>query len=140
MVKFTVVASGESRVKVRPQRGLRQRDPLSPYLFIVVKDVLSKIVQKDLESGQLSSVLSNAFSYIFVADDAILFLKVEIESACAKIKQFLYTYGRAMGQKINFDKSGVLFSSNMCAIGKSGVSLSLCPCGRWVLWWMIFRR
>lgn len=34
-------------------RGLRKRDPLSPYLFITVLKALSKLVKRDMDRGLL---------------------------------------------------------------------------------------
>lgn len=44
--------------------------------------------------------------------DALLFAKVEL-GECRKIMEILDLYGNASGQTINFDKSGIFFSSNM---------------------------
>jgi hypothetical protein len=37
----------------KPTRGLRQGDPLSPYLFLFVVDGLSKLLQKEIAHGSL---------------------------------------------------------------------------------------
>lgn len=47
-VKFNIMANGGKRGSVSPSRGLRQGNPLSPYLFILVIDVLSKLISKGL--------------------------------------------------------------------------------------------
>ncbi|KAF7153235.1 hypothetical protein RHSIM_Rhsim01G0171900 [Rhododendron simsii] len=49
--------------------------------------------------------------------DALLFLKAEIQN-CQVIKDILCTYGEASGQRINFDKSGIAFSSNLNDVEK----------------------
>ncbi|KAF7135399.1 hypothetical protein RHSIM_Rhsim08G0131400 [Rhododendron simsii] len=56
-VDFVVQANGEARANVSPQRGLRQGDPLSPYLFLLVKDVLSRLIQKEIDNHQLADVI-----------------------------------------------------------------------------------
>lgn len=68
--------------KVTPQRGLRQGDPLSPYLFLLVKDVLSKLIQLEINEGRMAGMRINrncpVLSHIFFADDVFLFLKAEL--------------------------------------------------------------
>lgn len=119
-VKFAVCVNGETRAHVIPTRGLRQGDPLSPYLFLLVKDVLSNMLNRAIVSGQLSGIRINrhcpTLSHIFFADDALLFAKAEL-GECRKLKEIL-EYGLASGQSINLDKSGVMFSTNVQPIEK----------------------
>jgi hypothetical protein len=60
-----------------PSRGLRQRDPLSPFLFLFVPDGLSALLQKEVENTGISplKVCHNApgISHLLFADDTLLF-------------------------------------------------------------------
>lgn len=111
------MVNGEARIQINPSRGLQQGDPLSPYLFVTVKDVLSKMIIKARDSNEICGIKLNRhcpqLSHIFFANDALLFLKAEVQN-CDNIKAILKDYGIASRQRINFDKSGVFFSSNMC--------------------------
>lgn len=114
-VRFHIFANGEKRATVNPTRGLRQGDPLSPYLFLLVIDVLSKLLSKDICDQRLTGLKLKPscpiLSHLFFADDAILFLKAN-KLECTHVLKTLETYNLASGQLVNFSKSGVVFSSN----------------------------
>jgi len=50
-VRFSVLINGEYSSFFSSSRGLRQGDPLSPLLFIVMMESLSKLVHKGCEVG-----------------------------------------------------------------------------------------
>jgi hypothetical protein len=46
LVHYAVVINGEPRGHITPMRGIRQGDPISPYLFLLCAEVLSSLVTK----------------------------------------------------------------------------------------------
>lgn len=82
-VRFNIFANGEKRATVNLSRGLRQGDPLSPYLFLLVIDVLSKFLSKELVNQNISGIRLTpscpVLSHLFFANDAILFVKANKE-------------------------------------------------------------
>lgn len=43
-VTYSVIVNGEAVGQIKPKVGLRQGDPLSPYLFILCMEVLSRML------------------------------------------------------------------------------------------------
>ena len=52
--KFSVLENGSSSGFIQSSRKLRQRDPLSTYLFVIVMEVSSCLLQRAISGGYLS--------------------------------------------------------------------------------------
>lgn len=45
-INFSIMINGRPRGKFRATRGLGQRDPLSPFLFVLCADALSLLLKR----------------------------------------------------------------------------------------------
>ena len=111
-----VLFNGGSLDPFRPSRGIRQGDPLSPYIFILCMEFLNQLIQKKCEAKVWSPVKASrsgpSFSHLFFADDLVLFAKANVESYNA-IREVLDTFRRCSGQTVSDTKSRVYFSPNI---------------------------
>ncbi|CAL5332818.1 unnamed protein product [Camellia sinensis] len=103
------------RASFTPSYGLRQGDPLSPYLFVMVAETLSKLIETKVRNNKLTSIQMRrtcpVLSHIFFADDVLIFFKAALLETM-EMAQTLQVYSSASGQRLNFVKSEVFFSSN----------------------------
>ncbi|XP_071725933.1 uncharacterized protein [Rutidosis leptorrhynchoides] len=58
-IKFSVMVNGSPTKEGVMHRGLRQGDPLYPFLFILVAEVLNKLLSNELYSGGLKEVCTD---------------------------------------------------------------------------------
>jgi hypothetical protein len=98
-----------------PERGLRQGDPLSPYLFLICAEGFSSLLNKAEVEGELEGIRichsAPSFNHILFADDSLVLIKVNSESA-RSLQNILQLYEVCSGQTVNYDKSSVMFSEN----------------------------
>ncbi|XP_019150316.1 PREDICTED: uncharacterized protein LOC109147128 [Ipomoea nil] len=114
-VSYSILVNGEVAGQVRPTRGIRHGDPLSPYLFIICAEGFSTLLQmaeacRDIHGVRVARG-APAITHLFFADDSLLFFKAS-EREALKVKECLDVYSRASGQLINFEKSSAVYSSN----------------------------
>ncbi|RVX07515.1 putative mitochondrial protein [Vitis vinifera] len=76
-VSYAILVNGNAKGWVKASRGLRQGDPLSPFLFTIVADVLSRMLLKAEERSLLEGFRVGRnrcrVSHLQFADDTILF-------------------------------------------------------------------
>ena len=53
IASYSVFINGRLRGKFKGSRGLRQRDPLSPFLFTLIVDVLGRFIDKAKDSNEI---------------------------------------------------------------------------------------
>lgn len=113
-VSYSSLINGSPQGKVKPTRGLRQGDPLSPYLFILCTEVLSGLCHNAQVRGTLPGIRvarkSPLINHLLFADDTMFFSKTSAKS-CSTLLSILKRYEEASWQCINVAKSGITFSS-----------------------------
>jgi len=109
---FSVLVNGAVAGFFKRRRGLRQSDPLSPYLVIILAKALGRNLTKAIEDGKIegfklaSSIES--LSHLYFVDDTLIVTKASLPQDLS-LKEILLTYEKEAGQKINFAKSKILF-------------------------------
>ncbi|CAA7062301.1 unnamed protein product [Microthlaspi erraticum] len=113
-VSYTYLINGSAQGAVTPTRGIRQGDPLSPYIFILCSEVLSGLCNRAQVEGRLPGIRvskrSPIVNHLLFADDTMIFCKADPKS-CKELLSILRKYEEASGQKINRQKSAITFSS-----------------------------
>lgn len=100
-----ILLNGEPGDEIMHRRGLRQGDPLSPMLFIIVMYVLNSLISKANEVGLLQPLPARALGHrvSLYADDVILFLR-PVEAEIHLIRDILVRFGETSGLKTNLQK------------------------------------
>lgn len=92
---MSVKLNGEYLPYFTPSRGLRQGDPLSPYLFILMANALSALIHNALTKGHLHGIKLTkscpTLSHLFFADDSVFFLNGTI-TKCQNMANILNQY------------------------------------------------
>ncbi|KAH1131305.1 hypothetical protein J1N35_002683 [Gossypium stocksii] len=106
--RAAALVNGAVTDEFRLYKGLRQRDHLSMFLFILVTEVLHLMFKKAEELGVIEGVkdvlLGKSISYLQFADDTILFLRAK-EAVVRNLKYVLHCFELFSGLSINFQKS-----------------------------------
>ncbi|KAL8139423.1 LOW QUALITY PROTEIN: hypothetical protein V2J09_005444 [Rumex salicifolius] len=113
---MSLLWNGEKTSAFRPTRGLRQGDPLSPYLFVLCLERLCHLIDEAVGKGDWKPIrLSRGgplLSHICFGDDLILFVEASV-AQIGVLRRVLENFCLASGQKVSLEKSKIFFSRNV---------------------------
>jgi hypothetical protein len=111
-VRFSVKLNGALSEQFLPSRGLRQGDPLSPYLFLFCVEGFSALLRQAQIEKELAGVSFGrggpTITHLLFADDSIVFLEAS-QGNMEALKDVLQQYEECSGQKVNLQKSSIFF-------------------------------
>ena len=116
---FSILVNGKPYGMVHPTRGIKQGDPLSPYLFLLCVEGFTALLAKAELEGRIRGVSicrgAPRVTNLLFADDSLLFCRAS-QTEGEAIMEILQTYANASGQCINLEKSSVYFSTNTIGV------------------------
>ena len=127
-VTYSILLNGQPHGLITPSCGLRQGDPFSPYLFLLVTEGLHALFKKAKENENIMGVSLCAAGprvvHLLFADDSLVFCRATI-AECVQIQSSLFLYEQASGQSINRGKTSIFFSLNTPHTLRNAISVFL---------------
>lgn len=114
-ISYSILINGVAHGCINPTKGLRQGDPLPPYMFLLCIEGLTTLIMEAKRIRLISGISicrgSPTIIHLLFANDSVIYCKAteqERKELCA----ILHKYEEAAGQKINTEKSSVCFNKN----------------------------
>lgn len=111
--QIAVLVNGGQTNYFKPSKGIRQGDPLSPYLFILTMELLSVYIHYQVDISLWNPIKIGPkgplVSHIFYADN-LTFMAQANRKTINSIHHSLTIFCSLSGHKINNNKSKILFS------------------------------
>lgn len=108
--------NGEKLDNFEPRRGLRQGDPISPYLFGLCMEKLALLILQLVHEKKWHPIKISkdgpAISHLFFVDDCLLFTQAK-SSQVKLVQEVLQKFCLASGLKVSVQKTRFLVSKNV---------------------------
>ena len=135
-ISFSIFINGRLREKFKGSRGLRQGDPLSPFLFTLVVDVLGRLIDK----AKYYNVLRDLFvgkdevevSHLEFVDYPLFFMEANRNYFlnCLKLLEVFCSISRL---RVSLRKSTLLGINTDDEFLQNMAALSGCELGGWLI-------
>lgn len=136
-MRYSFLLQGKPRGYVIPSRGLRQGDPLSPYLFLLGAEGFSALLTQKACDGLLLGIaiclLAPRVNHLLFADNSLLFAESFVQFYL-EIQDVINLYGSTSGQQVNFSKSSIVLAKVFLQLIRNLWLLSF----PW--WWFLYMR
>lgn len=114
-VRYKVRINNRHTASFTPSRGLRQGDPLSPYLYIIYAEALSRYINHLSTTNKMLlpkiAPLGRRVGLLQFADDLLFFLQLNTRTL-VHVGKIIQLFEEEAGQCINKTKSQLMFSRN----------------------------
>ncbi|MCI17398.1 LINE-1 reverse transcriptase like, partial [Trifolium medium] len=108
---MSVLVNGSPTTEINIQRGLKQGDPLAPFLFLLVAEGLGGLMKKAVEINRFQGFevgrQNVIISHLQYADDTLCIGKATVENLWT-LKAILRGFELVSGLKVNFFKSSLM--------------------------------
>lgn len=102
-IKSSIIVNGQASSSFEIERGCRQGDPISPYLFILCAEILACRVREDTDIKAIK-IEENEFKISQFADDTTFLLEGD-RNSFEKLFEHLDFLGVISGLKLNTEKT-----------------------------------
>lgn len=112
---ISALVEGSPTDIIKQGRGLRQGDPLSPLLFVIVIDYLLKLMKQATSNRRIELYTSGRVmveSHLAFADDIVFFFRASRKSI-VHLREVLDEFSSFSGLRINHEKSFAIFSKRV---------------------------
>eukprot|EP00253_Pinus_taeda_P029932 PITA_29932 len=108
---FSILVNGIPSSTFHPSRGIRQGDPLSPFLFVIMAEGLGRSIKAAISIGNFKGISIHqapTSSHQQFVDDNMIFGHSSVQEA-RSLNSILDTFSKASGALINKVKSQIFF-------------------------------
>lgn len=112
LAQFSFLINGSPKGYVKGKRGIRQGCPISPYLFILVMEILNQILKNKVRDGAYKlhyKCKDPQVTHLCFADDLLAFFHGDASSAQG-LMEALALFKRCTGLEVNCNKSMVFYA------------------------------
>lgn len=114
-LELAILFNENSTIIFKPNRGVKQGHPLSPYLFILGMEHLSRLINQQINQSNWTTIAIKKngpfISHTLFADDVFLFVEATIDNAHT-IMNVPTEFFSSSGLNMNPNKSKNFFSNN----------------------------
>eukprot|EP00253_Pinus_taeda_P008502 PITA_08502 len=109
---FSILLNGAPTTTFNASRGLRQGDPLSPFLFIIAAEGLGRYFKKEARERKIQGLKlwgnRTTVTHQQFVDDIMIYCKATLQEV-KRIKKILEIFMESSGMEVNNDKSRTFF-------------------------------
>ena len=115
-IQYTLLLNGSPTEPFYPSRGIRQGDPISPYLFLLCAHILSIALTQAESQKKIRSIRIGRNGISFTPRFSwwlFIFFFQNDKCSVSNLKNTIMWYCSLSGQTINFDKSDLFCYPNI---------------------------
>jgi len=116
---FSILVNGVPSKPFSPSRGIRQGDPLSPFMFVLMAEGLGRYIKATITDGSLKGLplhnIQPTLNHSQFFDETLLLNSPTVREA-NKLNSILSDFTEASSMSLNYDKSKLYFFNTPASV------------------------